>query len=435
MFVSHFSSVLNRSREDLQRKYPALVDQSSIEPLRALVANNDYTIVTVWDGPGSPLNSVLNRPAPALYDSSFALPHGELLRAKDDESHTHHASRAQLLQLRFFRIALELLWAMTEQNAPKLRADLALFAQTLADMGLAEDLASTATETATPDANVAVPFGTNQWRLAFLAMDCSASVVESAAHTSAFVETATGGAEDADRIGELSLRWSSVQRQMSVVTTMLDGLVADVSRRFYQSPAASAASDEERAVVHGDASALASSAPADPCALRDVATLAQWSVTWLCVGVQMWTAAIPTAKQLKKKQKKGSAAAAAGPSAEEAQLHECVLGVRLSLATLIKALRASVHSLQGLCSKLAARAKETSASASGATATASSAPLTPALTLLPFQPSLPALQSAENAALVHTVLHHIDSSQAITAGHLLRLFNSIDQPLQHMKIA
>lgn len=430
-FLCPFS---HRSREELQRKYPALVDQSSIEPLRSLVANNDYTIVTVWDGPGSPLNSVLNRPAPALYDSSFALPHGELLRMKDDESHTHHASRAQLLQLRFFRIGLELLWAMTEQNAPKLRADLVLFTQTLADMGLAEDLASTTTQT--PDASVAVSFDTNQWRLAFLTMDCSASVVESAAYTSAFVETATGGAEDADRIGELSLRWSSVQRQMSVVTTVLDGLVADVSRRFYQSPAASASSDDERAVVHGDASALASSAPADPRALRDVATLAQWSVTWLCVGVQMWTAAIPTAKQLKKKQKKGTAAAAAGPSAEEAQLHECVLGVRLSLATLIKALRASVHSLQGLCSKLAARAKENSAAASGAaSAPSSSAPLTPALTLLPYQPSLPALQSAENAALVHTVLHHIDSSHSITAGHLLRLLNSIDQPLQHMKIA
>ena len=424
-------------RTDLLAKYPSIVDHSSNTSLCSLVSNSDYTLLTAWDpASSSPLPTVLNRPAPALYPSSFDLPLGaELLKPKVDQTGTHHAPTPHIMQLRFFRLEIELLWATVTQNAPLLRSNLASFQSVLQEMGVA-NLSPVSAEAAEEPA--AVSFDDNHWRLCFLLMDCSACVVESAAHTTAFLDApaspaagSDAAAAAADSVAQLCLRWSSVQRQLGIVTSLLETSTADVASRFFLPLLAESSSSSSSA----PATASLASSSANPAALRDLASLSQFALTWLTIAVQMWATAVPNKKLMVKKrqqqaaklQKDASAPVATEETADP--LLECVLSVRLSLASLIKVLRSSLQTLQAPTNKLAARVRAAAASSSSAAApsllaaSSSSAPST-----------LPVLNTAEHSDVLRSVHQHIETSHAHTGAQLLLMLNAIEQPLQHIKL-
>jgi len=472
--ITRVHAYLKRVRGDLSKQYPSLSSASSTaECATFLVANNDYSVVSCWDAASAPLSTLLNRPAPALFASSFALPLGELLRPKTDDSHTWHIDTAHLQQLRFFRITFDLQWAMLEQDAPQLRKLLPALQQTLIDLRLLSDVSD-----ASIAAEVLQSFDEQHWRLCVLIMDCAACVVESAAHTAAFLQTSAtaAAASSADQVAELIVRWSSVQRQMALLAFNLDEMTKSIAARAFLTPASEGAasgnssgpassasaplSEDARAVVYGDAHDAGASVSsqlrsADPRALRDAASLAQFGSLWLTLAVQVWAAGVPNKKAFKKAQQKKAQqqSAAATPAGEDGgdagaaaadPLAECVLGVRAGLAALIKAQRASLHTLQAICKRLAGRAKEqpallqpaplvAAASAAAAPPAVSSSSAPSSAAYLGHRSSVRLLQS-EHSAIVQAVLNNIDSSHGHTAAQLLPLFVACDAPLQQVKL-
>jgi hypothetical protein len=442
-----------------------------------LIANNDYTVVSCWDATDTPLPTLLNRPAPALYDSSFMLPLDELLRLKHDGSHTHHIGTAHLLQLCFFRLSFDLVFALLEHDAPQLRKQLPLFQQVLSDMKLI--VSSDALQ----------GFDAQHWRMCFLLFDCAACIVECVAHTARHLESApsaratdssvppsaASSASPSDTLCELTVRWSSVQRQLALLSFNVDALTRSIAERFFvtaeegtNAQTQTTVSEEERAVVYGEGGGAAASVSssvmraADPRALRDAATFAQFAALWLTVAVQAWAAVIPNKKAMKKAQhKKPSAASTVTPAVASSPAHgeaaaveadpltECVLSVRVALATLIHTHQLSLRTLLALCKRLAGRAKATpallqpatignaprhdaDAAGAAAVAAASSASSSSSASLA-HRSSVRALQS-EHSTLVHAVLSNLDSSHGHTASYIGQCFVALDAPLQQVKL-
>jgi hypothetical protein len=427
---------LEKARADLLEKYPNITDHStSTGALASMHANGDYTILTLSDSPSSPLHTILNRPAPGLWKSGFEVPLEEdLLRKKEDDTHTHYASKAQLLSLRFYRLVFELLWEMMEQQSNPLRAHLVSFQNVLSDMGFLDFSAPIPVQAAEALAS----FDEMHWRLGYLTFELSAGTVETTVLDAAFLDGfgTSQPEEEQEKLDQHVLRWSHIQRQYSILHFLVDAITAGIVERFYLPPPGmtESANEDARKVVHGLKDV--EDQPINPPALRDLAMYSQFSLFWLCLAVQVWSTIVPSKKSFKKLAKKrGGGSAREITLEEETKILEPILAVRLALAGLTKAMRQSIVTLLALTKKLSARAPQTSKTGSNAASTASTASSVLATTtLLEHKPTILALQAPENQSILQGVLQHIEHSHGQAGANLYHLLHSLDGPLQAMKL-
>lgn len=429
-----------RARQDLLTKYPTIVDHSSNSSMSSLIANNDYSILTVWDVKGSPLNTMLNRPAPSLYSSSFDIPNDEPLTKKDDGSHTWFISKGGYDNIRFYRLALELIWNIMEQQSGQVRELLGPFKNLLVEMNfispasLGVEPSSTTSQSSSssqspPSAtDVLSSFDDLHWRLCFLTFELSACIFETVVLTGSYMDSIGSGTpdEERDRADQHGLRWANLQRQCGIITFLVDSMTKDLSTRFYLPPPGSAASASEdtRKVVYGLKDI--EDEPINPSALRDVAVFAQFGLLWLNISTQVWATVVPSKKTFKKLTKKRLDAD------DETRALEPILAVRLAIATVIKSMRTAITTITSNTKKLATRMQPTNGKAASTSASSSSSLATS--TFLEHQPTILALQSPDHSTILQSVLQHIDQSHAQTGANLTQLLNSLDAPLQQMKL-
>jgi hypothetical protein len=306
-----------------------------------LQVSSDYSVVACYDPPSSALHCLLNRPTPPLLPAFHALAAPAPINADG----TYPVDSEYLAHLRFRRLLPALLSSAIHGDAIALRMQLSTLRALLSSLSLVP-LPSMESPSAAPSAAVMDGFQPTHWSFCFLCLETCACVAECMPSTEALLQATAAGSSSSPptpaQLDDHRLRWSSIQRQLSVLVDLLSSLSASLSVSVLQLPM-----DEKQAVVSG----VAEPRPFDPAVLSQSSLFLQYAALLLVVAVQTMAAVIPSRKSAAaRKKKKGGGAGEDGK--DDDAVWEALVAARLSLAQLIRAFRTAVDGLSGLLAQL-----------------------------------------------------------------------------------
>ena len=153
-----------------------------------LQVSSDYSVVTCYDQPSSPLHCLLNRPAPPLLPAFHPLAAPAPISADG----TYPVDSEYLSHLRFRRLLPSLLSSAIHGDATALRLQLSALRALLSSMSLVP-LPSMDSPSAVPSAAVLDGFQSSHWSLCFLCLDTCACVAECMPSTEALLQATASG--------------------------------------------------------------------------------------------------------------------------------------------------------------------------------------------------------------------------------------------------
>ena len=255
-----------------------------------LISNADFSVVPSYDPPSSKLHAALNRPAPSL------LPSFHPLRSPTpiNPDSTYAVDDEYVAYLHYKRLIPDLLTSAIRSDAPALRTHLATLKAVLMRLGAAS-FPSFEAKNGEAELPAALPtsFDGLHWWFSFLCMEACACVLECKEPTAALL--ASSSPLTSAELDDHALRWTSLQRQINVLTDLLNALTPFISSTALYTP-----QDEQQAVVVGRA------APRlfDPSILTHCSLFLHHASLFLVVALQLLTTHIPNRKTANKKKKK-----------------------------------------------------------------------------------------------------------------------------------
>ena len=337
--LSMLLDVMDKHRED--------DDKLSGEPKDDALHNNaDFSVVPCYEPPSSALHAALNRPAPSLLTSFHPL-HSPTAITPDS---SYPVDDEYVAYLQYKRLVPDLLTSAIRADAASLRTHLASLKAVLTRLGVASFPSFEATNGAVElPATPPTSFHGLHWWLTFLSLEACACVLECKEPTAALL--ASSNPLNSAELDDHSLRWTSVQRQLSVLTDLLTSLIPYLSTAALHAP-----QDDQHTVVIGKPI----SRPFNPSLLSHCSTFLHHAALFLTTTLQLLTTHIPNRKSARKKKKSppppttSSSSSSSTPRAdaagdeggEEEVVWGGLAGARVGLAGLVRLCRGVLQGVE-----------------------------------------------------------------------------------------